>query len=262
MQIDFEKPITIYEAIALCISIFWPIILSVGKWFYNKYIKKLKFTFIPTGMITLYFDKNGSYFVMGGVYEAKCKSTTVRNITAFVERESDKAMLNLRWSTFSPAKVRVSAGNIERESEIAHPFKVESDTLFPVSIEFENANEHIIDKFSNLLKPVHDTITFMMTQQHLLPEQVNTQIRQMPDMDRIKQLLNDNFFWRSGTYCVNLITKYNDSVLYKKCKFTLSEEESGQIRNNIDNLLMEPMATYYNRWPFFATVSKEFTEIL
>ena len=261
MNFDFEQPITAYELVALLVSIIWPIVLMVVTWVYDKYVKKLKFDFIPSGMITLYFDNNGSYFTLGGVYEAEHKSATVQNITALVERESDKAVLNLRWSTFSPPKVRIIAGNVEMESETAHPFKVESDTLFPVLVGFENANENICEKFSNLLQPIHNAVTYMVTQQHLSPEQINVQVRQISNVDRVKQGLNDDFFWRSGVYHVKLATKYNNLTLNKKCTFTLSEVESNRIRNNIDTLLIEPMARYYFQSLPFSTIPKEFVEI-
>ena len=258
MHFDLEKFIADHQS---AISFFWPIILMIGKWAYDKYVKKLRFDFIPSGMLTLYFDRNGSYFALSGVYEAKNKSATVQNITALVERESDKATLNLRWQTCSPPKVRFFAGNIETESETAHPFKVEADTLFPVSVGFENANQNIAEKLSNLLEPIHNVIVFMMTQQHLSPDQINAQIRQMPDADHVKRRLNDDFFWRSGVYYIKLVTKYNNLLLDKKYTFTLSDAESDRMRNNIDNLLMEPVARYYFS-PFpFSTVQKELVEI-
>ena len=262
MCFDFSQPISTYELITLAISIIWPIVLAFGKLVYDKFIKKPKFDFFPSGLITLCYNRAGSYFSLSGVYEAKHKDVTVQNITAIVERESDKAVLNLKWSTFSSTKVRIEAGRIEREAEIAHPFKVEPDSLFPISVEFENANENVSEKNYLILKPVHEAISAMIAQQHYYPAQIAMQLEVLPDAKYAKQVINDQFFWRAGKYCLTVITKCNNGtiIVEKKYVITVSKSESDRIRNNIDCLLQEPMSQYYGYTLPITTIKKEFEE--
>jgi len=77
MSFNFEQPITAYELIAIILSVF-ALIIPLIKFVYNKLIKRLKIDFLPSGMITLYFNKSGAYISLGGVYEAKNKDATVK----------------------------------------------------------------------------------------------------------------------------------------------------------------------------------------
>ena len=55
---NFDQPITTYEFIAIVLSVI-ALLIPVGKWIYDKLIKRLRFDFIPSGMITLYHNKSG-----------------------------------------------------------------------------------------------------------------------------------------------------------------------------------------------------------
>ena len=150
---NFEQPITTYELIAIILSVI-ALLLPVGKWILDKLIKRLKFDFLPSGMITLYHNKSGSYISLGGVYEAKNKSTTVKEISATVIRKNDNATLPLTWSTFPSPVYRTVAGNYETSFETAHPFKVEADTLAPAFIEFSKTATNVSDETNIILAPV------------------------------------------------------------------------------------------------------------
>ena len=83
MPINFEQPMTTYELIAIILSIL-ALVIPALKWLYDKFIKRLKIDFLPSGMITLLHNKSGSYITLGGVYEAKNKSTTIKEISAIM----------------------------------------------------------------------------------------------------------------------------------------------------------------------------------
>ena len=99
MNINWTQPITVYELIAIALSTI-ALIIPLIKNIYHHFIKKLKVDFLPSGMITLFHNRSGSYISLGGVYEVKNKSTTIKEITAKVFRQSDNATLSLIWSTF------------------------------------------------------------------------------------------------------------------------------------------------------------------
>ena len=153
MNINWTQPITVYELIAITLSTI-ALIIPLIKYIYNHFIKKLKVDFLPSGMITLFHYRSGSYISLGGVYEVKNKSTTIKEITAKVIRQSDNATLSLIWSTFPSPICRRVAGNFETSFETAHPFKVEADTLAPAFVEFVDKCANMDEVSNNILYPV------------------------------------------------------------------------------------------------------------
>ena len=152
MSFDFTTPISAYEFLAIVFAVL-ALIIPFFIWLYNEKFKKVKVDFLPSGMITLYYNRSGSYISIGGVFEAKNKSATVKEISAKVVRDSDNATLALRWLLFTSPVVRNIAGNRETMFETAHPFKIEKDSLFPVFVEFQNANVNADEKFFILAMP-------------------------------------------------------------------------------------------------------------
>lgn len=260
MTINFEQPITAYELIAIILSLI-ALIVPVVKWWYDKYIKKLQFDFLPSGMITLYFNKSGSYISLGGVYEAKNKPAVVKNITAKVIRKADNATLAMNWSTFSSPVFRNYAGKVESSFETAHPFKVEADMLAPAFVEFENAKDKMNEITGQILEPVHNATRQFLKQDDIsfLPA-TDKQVRQTKEFQDAKVSLNDYFFWKKGKYQIVLEAKYNNLVLTKIYEFTLTEDESQNLRANIDNLLVEPIANHFHCNLTFHTVRKNYSE--
>ena len=59
MSINFEQPMTVYELVAIVLSGLALIIPAI-KWAYDKFFKRLKIDFLPSGMITLFHNKSGS----------------------------------------------------------------------------------------------------------------------------------------------------------------------------------------------------------
>lgn len=246
MSFDFGQPITAYELIAIILSLL-ALIIPVAKWVYDRYIKKLCFDFLPSGMITLFFNKSGSYISLGGVYRAENKSAVVKNISAKVIREADNATLVLRWSTFSSPIFRNYAGNLESSFETAHPFKVETDMLTPAFVEFENVTDNVNDITAKILEPLQNEI-----QQHLKQsdisflQQTDERVRQTKVFQEARLSLNDYFFWKKGKYQVVLSTDYNNQVLINSYTFSISEDESRSLRENIEKLLVEPIANHFH----------------
>ena len=70
MSFDFSTPISAYEFLAIVLAAL-ALIIPIIKWLYNEKIRKVKVNFLPSGMITLYYNRSGSYISIGGVFEAK-----------------------------------------------------------------------------------------------------------------------------------------------------------------------------------------------
>ena len=260
MSINFEQPMTVYELIAIILSLIAFVIPAV-KWLYDKYIKKLQFDFLPSGMITLFFNKSGSYISLGGVYEAKNKPAVVKNITAKIIRKSDNATLAMNWSTFSSPVFRNYAGKVESSFETAHPFKVEADMLAPAFVEFENASDKMNEITAQILEPVHNAARKFLNQDDVsLLYQTDKQVRQTKEFQDAKVSLNDYFFWKKGKYQIVLTTKYNNRVLTNNYEFVLTEDESKELRTNIDKMLVEPIANHFHCNLTFHTIRKNYSE--
>jgi len=194
---NFEQPITTYELIAIILSGIALLIPAV-KWIIDKLIKRLKFDFLPSGMITLYHNKSGSYLSLGGVYEAKNKSTTVKEITATVIRKSDNATLPLTWSTFPSPVYRTVAGNYETSFETAHPFKVDADTLVPAFIEFSKIATNVCEETNIILTPVIRASSAILSQNNIGVAIADAQVKQLNEYTTAKLALNDLFFWKAA----------------------------------------------------------------
>ena len=81
---------TPYEIIATILAVIaliqpW----AIAAW--KKFFKPLKITFIPSAKILLYYNSNGAYIYLGGVIEAKDRPAVIKNISAKVIRQNDKA---------------------------------------------------------------------------------------------------------------------------------------------------------------------------
>ena len=259
MPINFEQPMTTYELIAIILSVLALVIPAI-KWAYDKFIKRLKLDFLPSGMITLYHNRSGSYISLGGVYEAKNKSTTIREISAKVIRKSDNATLSLLWSTFPSPVFRSVAGNYETTFETAHPFKVEADTLAPAFVEFSNAAIDVNDVTNVALRPVVNASVPILSQVNVSTMSADAAIKALPEYNAAKIVLNDHFFWKPDVYQIVLKTVHSKGSLDKCYIFKLSVEESGLLRNNIDSILVSHIANHFGMTVQIGSVRKEFSE--
>ena len=70
--------------------------------------------------------------------------------------------------------------------------------------------------------------------------------------------MNDQFFWKQGTYRIELITQYNDSTFSCFSDFTLSKKDSEKLRANIEQLFVEPLADNFNCTITINSIKKDF----
>lgn len=259
MNINWTQPITVYELIAIALSTI-ALIIPLIKNIYHHFIKKLKVDFLPSGMITLFHNRSGSYISLGGVYEVKNKSTTIKEITAKVFRQSDNATLSLIWSTFPSPIYRKVAGNFETSFETAHPFKVEADTLAPAFVEFADKCANMDEVSNNILYPVVCATMPIFSQSNATLPIVDGAVRALPEYASAKIALNDHFFWKADEYEMVITTIHSKGTFDKKYVFSLSDAESFRLRNNIDSVLISHVANHFGIPVQVNTVTKNFKE--
>ena len=257
MKFDFSTPMTTYELIAMVISIL-ALVLPIIRWIYDTYIKRLRIDFLPSGMITLFHNKSGSYLSFGGVYEAKNKSTTIKSMSAKVIRKADNATLPLTWSIFPSPVFRDVGGKYESSFETAHPFKVDADTLAPAFIEFRNAQHNMEEVSESLLLPVVNASSSVLYQQNATLPAVDQGVKALREYSHAKLALNDYFFWKPGEYEIILETSHSKGFFGKSFYITLTSEESAKLRENIDNMLVIHVAEHFRVNLPFNTVRKSF----
>ena len=257
MKFDFSVPMTFYELLAIVLAAL-ALIIPLVKWIYDKYIKKLKISFLPSGNIGIYFNKSGAYISLGGVYDTKNKNAAVKNISAKVTRLSDKAVLSLGWSSFESPVFRKIANNYETTFETAHPFKVEADMLTPVFVEFTNNEENSGEIIAGILKPIHMKANSDLNNSNITVQAYDPTFRVSPEYKKALLEMNDLFFWKQGNYRIELITEYNDSEFRCYSNFMLSKEDSEKLRANIEEMFVEPLANRVNCRITINTVRKKF----
>lgn len=259
MIVDINAPMTFYELIGIILAIL-ALIIPFVKWIIEKWIKRLKIDFLVSDVITIYFNRGGSYIHLGGVYKADNKNATIKNISASIKRKSDNAILPLTWSTFPSPTVREIGGQYEHSFETAHPFSANADTLTPIFIEFTNPKRDIGEEISAYTQNLYNVENMILNQSGISLIDADGQVRRHQEYLNSKVKLHELCFWRASEYEVNLITKYDNREFIKSYSFELKQEDVEKLQRNIENLLVEPIAIHFNLRLTYYTVRKNLTE--
>lgn len=235
---------TTYEIITIIIAIIalvqpWAIALC------RKFFSKAEVSFIPSAKIKLYYNRSGAYIYLGGVIESKHKSTIVKNISVKLIRQNDKAELMMDWSSFITPIFQSVGGNPVTTSEIARPFMVEANSLAPVFIEFANSDTMVNDRLCQIYEILINeskSIANIATPF----EQAKTELQSKEKYLKLHEELIENFYWKATDYCIEMSIKYNDEqVIIYKYKFSLSQNEASQLKENIDKSMLYEIYRLY-----------------
>lgn len=137
---SIDSTISIYELIPTLAALLALAKTWIGK-LYRLVFRSLKISFVEPKGISLFYNKNRVYVSINGVLEAKNKPVIIRGIEVKIIRESDKADLDLDWSTFRAPAFQQIGNNQVVTNEVAHPFLIIKDTVLPVYTEFKLANQ-------------------------------------------------------------------------------------------------------------------------
>lgn len=254
MIIDFSK-ITIYEVFALVLSII-AILIPIIQWAWKKWVIKPVLHHLPTGRAYLFINMSGSYMQVEGVFEAKNKPISVKNITLKVLRTKDDKVLNLRWSTFtSPVSQRI-VGNYSSITETAHPIRIEADSLICAFIEFAD----FYNSFSKTFQPHYDALVQQTDKINPLnvPYDQAYQIYTSSDSYKIaKSLLDKELFWEIGQYEITLEAEYEKEKVQFLYKFSVNADDYKRIESNLSKTLAIPIKDLYKKPLSMQTVQVE-----
>ena len=254
MIIDFSK-ITIYEIFALILSTI-AILIPIIQWAWKKWVVKPVLYHLPTGRAFLFINRSGSYMQIEGVFEAKNKPISVKNVTLKVLRVKDDKVLNLRWSTFaSPVSQRI-VGNYSSITETAHPIRIDADSILCAFTEFAD----FYDSFSKKFQPYYDALVQQMDKANPLNvsyDQAYPIYTSSEPYKIAKSLLDKELFWEIGQYEITLEAEYGKKKVQFFYKFSVNVDDYKRIESNLVETLAKPIKDLYMKPLAMQTVQVE-----
>ncbi len=205
---------------------------------FNCYFRKLELKFLPSTKIKIYYNRSGAYIYLGGVLESKNHSSVINNVSVKIIRNNDKAELNLIWSSFIVPVFQSIAGNAITTSEIARPFKVEANSLYPVFIEFDLVDEDERDKLLDIYNQMGVEIN-QNVQSETTSMKLKETIKETSLYKESREKLLSNFYWKETNYTLELVINYNDNKQKKYIyKFQITSDEHEKLKENIEKSLL------------------------
>lgn len=252
-----EVTMTHYEIIAT----FLAIMALIQPWaiaIFKKVFKPLKVSFIPSAKIKLYYNRSGAYIYCGGVIEAKNRSAVIKDISAKVIRQNDKAELTMDWSSFIVPVFQSVGGNPVTTNEIARPFMVGENNLDPIFVEFANADTVMV----NRLNKIHEKLTLEAKQIYNINtpfDNAKEQLQAIPEYKIFREELVENFYWKASEYQLELSIRHSDDkVEIYRYLFSLNQDEINEFRDNIDEAMLCELKWLYYQPINFNIFQKDF----
>lgn len=243
MIVDFSKSMSIYELIAIVISVI-ALLIRIIELIWNRWVVKPILEHLSTGNIMLFINKSGSDVEIDGVFEAKNKPISVKNVTLKIIRQKDDKILKLDWSTFrSPINQRI-IGLYASTTEAVHPFRIEADGIITAFIEFS--------VFGNVswqhLKPINDELSVLSNKignENISFEEAYKDFKKDDLYKEAKIILDKECFWDIGTYEVIMEIKYNKKKVEFLYTFDINANDYNLVKHNIDETLCLSLKDYY-----------------
>lgn len=242
MVIDFSK-ITIYELLALCLSLI-AILIPIVQWVWKKFVVRPDLKHYPTGRAYLFNNKSGSYIQFQGVFEALKKPISIRNIKLKIVRQKDDKALNLTWSMLmSPVNQQI-VGAYSTVSEIAHPFRIEADSVACAFIEFSDfygtSEKTLRPYFEKLDKAIQ-----MIDIQNKSYDEAYKDFVLLDEYNDIKNAMEQERFWILGKYEMILEVEYAEEKVVFNYNFDVSNEDADDLKHNMDETITSLLKNKY-----------------
>jgi len=236
-----------YETFSIVVSVaalLMSILIPIFQWVWKKWIMRPIVKYYPVGEAQLFFNQSGSYIQINGILESERKAVTIKKMKATITRKSDDRKLNLVWSMFiSPVNQR-TYGNYIQTTETAHPIRVEADSIFCAFTEFSDPSDSSGKKIRRICTDLIPVIQRVFKDRSY--NDACADYCKSPEYIEAKNSLLSDFLWEIGEYYVDVTVEYgNKKELIFKYKFFVSEKDSVDLRNNIDESLIAKAKEYY-----------------
>lgn len=220
-----------YELCALILSTI-AILIPIIQWVYNKYFLKPILNHYSTGRALLFINRSGSYIRLEGVFESINKSLVVKDVNVKVNRKKDGNSMNLVWSTFVSPMNQQIAGAYASVSEIAHPIRVEVNSVANAFIEFTDFNE----SSSQMIQPYYEKLVSRVLSEDNVNQNYSDIYKKYINYEEyrdLKQAISKELFWIISDYELEIKVKYENEEKIFRYKFNISKELFEKIESNI-----------------------------
>lgn len=239
-----EIVMTVYEKWALILAGL-ALLIPLIQWIWKKWIITAKVRYYPTGQAMLYFNQSGSYIRFYGVLESERKATTIKKLSLVLTRNLDDRKLNLVWSCLISPVNQNMLGNYMQTMETAHPFRIEADSVACAFVEYSDPSDSSgikIRKICSYMAPLVQKCSSERTYDEALAV-----FSKSPEYIDAKNNLLSDFFWEIGKYSADITVEYNKQKAKTfTYEFTVSEQDSMDLRNNIDEVLIAKLKEHYS----------------
>lgn len=258
MTIDFDTPMTFYELLAIILSAI-AIVIPIAQWIWKKWITKPILNHLITGKAFLFINRSGSYIQIEGVYDAQNKPVLIRKISLKLIRKKDDKALNLAWSIFvSPINQRF-VGNFASTTEMAHPFRIEQNSMVAAFTEFSD----LYNSFERTFQPYYEDLikeSSKFASKNYNYDQALQEYVKTDAYETALSALQKELFWEIGKYTATLQVEYNHNAINFKYEFEISSETSILLSNNVRETLIAPLKDIYKVPYSFKSVQVDLRE--
>lgn len=240
---DFINNMSTFEIISIILTIIaliQPYLLLL-----QRKLKPAEINFYPLGKAMLFYNFSGAYIRIDGMLESKNNSAIIKMIGVELERLEDHKHLTLEWSSFISPINQQTSGQFTHTYEAAHPFKIEADSLICTFAEYGNPSENATVEITNNLT----NLKVLIQQNNSTDNYVSvlSKFRSDPKYIEAKLNLTNLFFWHAGEYSININVVYDlDKKKTFSYKFTISQDISCNLRNNIEEMLTSELRQQYS----------------
>lgn len=221
--------------------------------FWNKWIVKGRVEFYPSANIEIGYSAFGSTIGLPGTLRALDKESFLINMTLKSKRNEDSKTHELIWrafrsSTFSPKTMQ------PEYLEMATSFTLHSSTPKPIHVFFSSsqfASEYIskaeklkrewsnycLQNASKLMKEYTSILEKTLVSETMFLKFAKDSIT----LKRILEKVNEEFYWKSGNYVIDLNINCAPPVGTIKYSwyFDITDDDEDKLRKNIFLLLKE-----------------------
>lgn len=214
-------------------------------------------SFTHRSRLSVYQQKWVIYTIqIEGVFEAKNKPISVKNVALKVLRVKDDKVLNLRWSTFTSPMSQRMGGNYSSITETAHPIRIDGNSMICAFIEFAD----FYDSFSKTFQPYYDALaqqTDNINSLNLSYERACQIYTSSEPYKMAKSLLDKELFWEIGQYEITLEAEYGKEKVQFFYKFSVNADDYKRIELNLVETLAKPIKDLYMKPLAMQTVQVE-----
>lgn len=255
MTIDFKTPMTSYELLAIILAAV-AIIIPIVQWLWKKWITKPKLNHLITGRAFLFINRSGSYMQIEGVYDAQNKPILIRKISLKLIRKKDDKALNLAWSIFVSPINQQFVGNFASTTGMAHPFRIEQNSMIPAFTEFSDlfnsSGRTFLPYYESLMEEASKLISKGYNFDQALDEYMKADT-----YEKALSALQKELFWEIGKYMAILQVDYDHKITNFIYEFEINVETSDLLSHNVKETLIAPLKDVYKVPYSFKSVQVE-----